>query len=543
MADQIAEHPSVMRGANRFSLRSHLSALLGRKGRKGLRNWESGAMLGSDGSAERSAIQEQKIDTTEPMVRVTKIDDEALHPHPHAGGISLGTPQHRGLLFLGDALLIIVASFLATWIRFGLFSNTLFAYTLAVAVTLVVYPSTLYVFDLYNLERTFRSWETALRSSLTVVAGAVVSMVIFYLLPGGAYGRGIMAIQMGLIWVFINAWRLAYGALFQTSAIGKTPILVLGAGRCGKAIFDLLCSPFSPYEVKGFLDDDLSRESMVPSASLLGTIKQLRSVAARVGVSTVILAIPKDRSPELVRSILDARFEGINVREMADVYEELTGRIPIRYIADQWLLSAEGFSLLYKEYIQKIKRLVDVAFSSLLLLLTAPLFGITALAVRLDSPGPIFYRQERVGKGRKTFTIYKFRSMREDAESGGARWAAERDPRVTRVGHLLRLTHVDELPQIWNVFSGDMSVVGPRPERPEFVRMLEETVPYYAVRHSVRPGITGWAQVNYRYGASIEDAMRKLESDLYYIKNMSLFLDLKIMLRTIGVVFLTDGAR
>ena len=165
------------------------------------------------------------------------------------------------------------------------------------------------------------------------------------------------------------------------------------------------------------------------------------------------------------------------------------------------------------------------------------------MAVRFDSPGPIFYKQERVGKNRKPFTIYKFRSMRENAESGGARWATENDPRVTKMGHLLRLTHVDELPQIWNVFRGDISVVGPRPERPEFVSMLEETVPYYAVRHAVRPGITGWAQVSYRYGASIEDAMRKLESDLYYVKNMSLSFDLKIMLRTIGVVFLTDGAR
>ncbi len=206
-----------------------------------------------------------------------------------------------------------------------------------------------------------------------------------------------MAIQMGLIWLFFNGWRWAYGALFQTSAIGKTPTLVLGAGLCGKAIYDLLCSPFSPYEVKGFLDDDLSKQDMARSASVLGTVDQLQNVAARTGVSTAILAIPRDRSPGLLRKILDARFEGINVREMADVYEELTGRIPIRYIADQWLLSAEGFSLLYKEYVQKIKRLVDVGFSSLLLLLTAPLFGITALAVRLDSPGPIFLQ---AGEGR-----------------------------------------------------------------------------------------------------------------------------------------------
>ena len=182
----------------------------------------------------------------------------------HLGGISLGAPQHRWLLFLGDALLIMLANFLSSWIRFGLFSNTLYVYGLAVAVTLVVYPSTLYVFDLYNLERTFRSWETAFRSSFTVVSGGIVSVVVFYLLPQGAYGRGIMAIQMGLIWLFLNGWRWAYGALFQASAIGRTPTLVLGAGQCGKAIYDLLCSPFSPYEVKGFLDDDLSKQGHGP---------------------------------------------------------------------------------------------------------------------------------------------------------------------------------------------------------------------------------------------------------------------------------------
>lgn len=499
-------------------------------------------MLECDGSVESSGTWKDRAKKSADLPAPVTVPGSA-GSRSKSEGISLGTPQHRWLLFLGDALLIMLANFLSSWIRFGLFSNTVYVYGLAVAVTLIVYPSMLYVFDLYNLERTFRSWETAFRSSLTVFSGGIISVVVFYLLPDGSYGRGIMAIQMGLTWLFLNGWRWAYGTLFQTSAIGKTPILVLGAGQCGKAICDLLGSPFSPYEVKGFLDDDLSKQDMTRSASVLGTVDQLRDVAARVGASTAILAIPRDRSPELIRKILDARFQGINVREMADVYEELTGRIPIHFIADQWLLSSEGFSLLYKEYVQKIKRLVDIGFSSLLLLLTAPLFGITALAVRLDSPGPIFYKQERIGKGRKPFTIYKFRSMREDAEKGGARWAVERDPRVTRIGHLLRLTHVDELPQIWNVFRGDMSVVGPRPERPEFVRMLEETVPYYAVRHSVQPGITGWAQVSYRYGASIEDAMRKLESDLYYVKNMSLFLDLKIMLRTVGVVFLTDGAR
>ena len=542
MTDRTSEHPSaVMSQTGHFSLRRLTHALLGKRHSGELRHEESNPMPKPVGPVDSSGPWERKDRTVDPPAPL--MTSESDRSGSQTGGILLGSFQHRSLLFLGDVLLIMVANFLASWIRFGLLSNTLYIYSLAVIVSAVVHPSTLYVFDLYNLERTFRSWETALRSSFSVVAGGLISMVIFYLLPTGAYGRGIMAIQICLIWLFFNGWRWVYGALFQATAIGRTPTLVLGAGHCGKAIYDLLCSPFSPYEVKGFLDDDLSIHGLARSASVLGTIDQLRDVAARTGANTAILAIPRDRSPRLVRSVLDARLEGINVREMADVYEELSGRIPIRFIADQWLLSAEGFSLLHKEYVQKIKRLIDIVFSGLLLLLTAPLFGISALAVRLSSPGPVFYKQERVGRGRKLFTIYKFRSMRENAESGGARWAAEKDPRVTGVGHLLRLTHVDELPQIWNVFRGDMSVIGPRPERPEFVRVLEDAVPYYAVRHTVRPGITGWAQVSYRYGASVEDAVRKLESDLYYIKNMSLFLDLKIILRTIGVVFLADGAR
>ena len=175
--------------------------------------------------------------------------------------------------------------------------------------------------------------------------------------------------------------------------------------------------------------------------------------------------------------------------------------------------------------------------------LTLPIIGLTALAIRIDSPGPVLYKQRRVGKGQQEFMIYKFRSMCHDAERDGARWAIEKDPRVTRIGRILRLTHVDEIPQIWNILNGDMSLVGPRPERPEFVEMLEKEIPYYFVRHSVKPGMTGWAQINYRYGASVEDSKNKLECDLYYIKNMSLFLDFKILLRTIGVVLLGDGAR
>jgi exopolysaccharide biosynthesis polyprenyl glycosylphosphotransferase len=219
------------------------------------------------------------------------------------------------------------------------------------------------------------------------------------------------------------------------------------------------------------------------------------------------------------------------------------GRIPVQHIQDQWLLLSDGFYLLSKEYVQKFKRILDFLVSGMLLVLSTPLMAVTALAIRLESPGPIFYQQERMGKDCKVFTVFKFRSMRVDAEAHGAKWAQKRDPRVTRIGRWIRIFHIDELPQIWNVFLGEMSLVGPRPERPEFVRELESKIPYYCVRHTAVPGITGWAQVEYPYGASLEDALRKLEYDVYYIKNMSIFLDFKILLRTVGVVLLGEGAR
>ncbi len=282
---------------------------------------------------------------------------------------------------------------------------------------------------------------------------------------------------------------------------------------------------------------------MLGSPAVLGQTDNLGQVAAREGVKTAILAITHDRPPELIRQLRDMRFKGMNILDMPMVYERLMGRVPVQHIRDEWLIFAPGFYLLSQKYVQKVKRLIEFGASALLLILSMPIVALTALAIRVDSRGPIFFRQKRVGKDGSIFTLYKFRSMYEDAEQNGAMWAEKKDCRVTRVGKWLRLIRVDELPQIWNVFRGEMSLIGPRPEQPEFVQKLEAKVPYYSIRHSVRPGITGWAQVNYRYGASVEDAIQKLEYDIYYIKNMSLLLDLKILLRTIGVVFFGQGAR
>jgi sugar transferase (PEP-CTERM system associated) len=493
-------------------------------------------------SAHDSTYDRDSDFATDPSSVIAITRAEEKRKTKGTSGASIGFPKYRWLLLLGDLILITMASILSTWIRFGVPFDTLVIYTIASTITLGTYPATLYIFDLYNIERSFRSWETAYRSAFALGLGGFLTMVAFYLLPYGPYGRGIMAIQLVLVWAFLNGWRWAYGLLFQ-AAIPRTPTLILGAGSCGKTIYGLLKSPLSSYEIKGFLDDDPDKLGRTSSPAVIGTCGQLTEIAARVGANTAILAIPKNRSSRLIRDILDARLQGINIRDMADVYEELTGRIPVRNIGDQWLLFAEGFYLLRNEYVQKLKRLLDFVASGLILFLTLPIICLTALAIRIDSPGPVLYKQRRVGKGQQEFMIYKFRSMRHDAERDGVCWAIEKDPRVTRIGRILRLTHVDEIPQIWNILKGDMSLVGPRPERPEFIEMLEKEIPYYFVRHSIKPGMTGWAQINYRYGASVEDSKNKLECDLYYIKNMSLFLDFKILLRTIGVVLLGDGAR
>lgn len=459
--------------------------------------------------------------------------------------ISFGFSRQIWFLFSGDLIFVALANFLSAWIRFAsptfLFSN-IAQYALALLVTLFFYPLSLYVFDLYSMRRLFRSWETLYRTILAVLLGSVLCIVTFYLVPQGQYGRGIMAIQMVLTCLFLTGWRWAYGLCFQASK-WRIPVLILGAGQAGMVIYDLLKSPLSPYVVRGFLDDNPAKLGLSRSPAVLGTCEQLEEIVNQVGAQTVILAITGNRSPILVKNILNARLKGLDIKEMADVYEQLTGRIPIGHIEDQWLLFAEGFYLLRREYVQNFKRLIDLTVSILLIVFTTPLFVLLALLIRISSRGPIFFKQKRVGKNQAVFTIYKFRTMSVNAEENGAQWASPDDPRVTKIGRFFRLTHIDELPQLWNVFRGDMSLIGPRPERPEFVKILEQQIPYYAIRHSVRPGITGWAQVRFSYGASVEDAFHKAECDLYYIKNMSLFLDFKILLRTIGVVFLVEGAR
>lgn len=452
------------------------------------------------------------------------------------------SPQ-KWFLLLGDIALILLATYLAPIIRLGQALPIFDLHTGASFFTLFFYIIMLYIFDFYNVNRQFWSKDSMFRITLAIGIAGFFAGFVFYSLPQWKYGRGIFLMQMVLVWFFLFGWRLIFSLIYPIS-VQREDVLVLGAGKSGTALYNLLKGPTSPYRIVGFLDDDPAKQSKtVGSPMVLGPTDRLLEIAAQRRIKTAILAITHERPAGLIHNILQARMKGMRIIEMPTLYEGLTRRVPIKHIYDGWLLFADGFHFLSKEYVQRVKRLIDLGVSSLLLLITLPITAITALAIRLDSPGPVFFKQERVGKDGNIFTLWKFRSMCQDAERNGAVWAQKNDPRVTRVGKWIRLLRIDEIPQLWNVFRGEMSLIGPRPERPELVKELERQIPYYFIRHSVRPGITGWAQVNYPYGASVEDALIKLEYDLYYIKNMSIILDLKIILKTIGVVILGQGAR
>jgi sugar transferase (PEP-CTERM system associated) len=275
---------------------------------------------------------------------------------------------------------------------------------------------------------------------------------------------------------------------------------------------------------------------------VLGTIEDIPSIVRARGVDRVVVSLPEARGQLPMSKLLDMKLEGVSFDHLASVYEEYTGKIAIENLRPSWLVFSPGFRK--SRLLRTAKRLVDIAASLIGLVVAAPVMALTAIAVKLTSPGDILYHQERVGQHGRVFTVHKFRSMRQDAEAAtGAVWASKAgDSRVTPVGRFIRRTRLDELPQLWNVLAGDMSLIGPRPERPQFVAQLTQQIPFYGQRHVARPGLSGWAQVRYSYGASVEDAMEKLQYDLYYIKNMSLALDLFIALATVKTVVLRRGA-
>lgn len=323
----------------------------------------------------------------------------------------------------------------------------------------------------------------------------------------------------------------------------KKRVLILGSGQLASELCHVVTAKRGLFvEVVGFLDkDNGAGRRQTEDMAFLGTYDQLGDVVDRYQVDTIAVCLEDRRAYLPVQSLLDMKVMGREVVDGHALLEEESGRLSIDHLKPSTLIFSTGFQR--RMLTMRVKRWMDLALSSVGLTLLFPLFALVGLIIKLDSPGPVFYRQVRVGLRGGPYIMWKFRSMRHDAERNGAAWASHNDPRVSRVGRWLRKWRIDELPQLINVFRGEMSLVGPRPERPVFVRELRKSIPYYDIRHVVKPGITGWAQIRFRYGASQEDAHMKLQYDLYYVKNLSLALDLKIMARTIKVILASEGAR
>ncbi|QDX27828.1 TIGR03013 family PEP-CTERM/XrtA system glycosyltransferase [Sphingomonas suaedae] len=379
------------------------------------------------------------------------------------------------------------------------------------------------------------------RLLVAVSLGTIFLSVLFFLVPALTFWRSNLLYAMLASVVALFALRLLLGKTLG-SQVFKRRVVVLGAGARAERLKILSKKPGSGFVVVGYVAMS-EPNRVIPEAIARDAIYNLADHVVLLNASEVVLALEERRNALPLKDLLRIKTTGVHVNEISTFLERETGRVDLQSVNPSWLIFSDGFSS-GRMLSSMFKRLFDIAASLVLLALALPLILLGALAVKLESKGPAFYRQRRVGLYGQGFDIIKLRSMRQDAEvAGKAVWAEKDDPRITRVGRFIRKVRIDELPQCWSVLKGEMSFVGPRPERPQFVEDLEQQLPYYAERHMVKPGITGWAQINYPYGASIEDSRQKLEYDLYYAKNYSPFLDLLILLQTLRVVLFPEGAR
>ncbi len=397
-----------------------------------------------------------------------------------------------------------------------------------------------YYNDLYDLTIVHSSRELLIRLLQAAGVASILVAVLYVLIPSLALGNRIFVSSLVIFLVAIVGWRLLFNRLAYASQLEER-VLIVGTGPTARTVARQIQAQHDfGYRVVGFIDDADERSQGVLNPATIGASEDIPRIVGQYHVERSVLGRAARRGRLPISELLQAKLSGVRVEDATTTYERLTGKILIDGLRPSWLIFSDGFVI--SRWTRFIKRLFDLALASIGFALAAPLTLLTALAVYVDSDGPILYCQERVGENGRTFTVYKFRSMRADAESaGGPVWAQSNDGRVTRVGRIIRMTRLDELPQLWNVLRGDMSFVGPRPERPLLVEQLAREIPFYQQRHSVKPGVTGWAQIKYEYCSSIEDAMEKLLYDLFYIKNFSLSLDLFIIFETIKTVVLRRG--
>ncbi len=448
-------------------------------------------------------------------------------------------PLRTLVLLAGEALIIWLSFVVGTLLRnqddSWLLLNVEGGYIKILMVTGIVLLLS-HWFDLYDSSSLSAKWEQTFRLLLVLGLVALSLSAVGFIFPRFMPGNGSALAGLIILTFTLFCWRAAYGWLVKQPYL-RERVYVLGTGeRAQRLLNGLRQRSELGIEVVGWtgnIEGELTRETV--AAHLLG-------LAQQNGVHRVIVAMPDRRKTLPVEQLLDLRLAGVKVEEATSWLEKISGRIEVEQLYPSWLIFADGFR--FSSGFIILRRMFSTLVAAAGLLLALPLLPFVMLAVKLDSKGDVFYRQKRVGLGGSQFYCYKFRTMRDNAEADtGATWATDDDPRITRVGAFLRTSRLDEIPQLWCVLKGDMAFVGPRPERPEFVEWLSKEIPYYGVRHAVRPGITGWAQVQYKYGNTLQDAREKLQYDLFYIKNASIGLDMLIMFQTIKIVLLGRGAQ
>lgn len=450
-------------------------------------------------------------------------------------------PWNIIFLFIGEGLVIWMTSFMVHITR--QYSVNLFSPESFFIETLLIHLLTITVFytgSLYDPEHFTKVSELFIRITFCFLIIAFIVVPIYFLFSKLPFNRQAFALTFLILFPLITFFRLIYRLLARVT---KEKVLILGAGDIAGKICSEIRVANANFIVQGLIaENDVAYfPTKNGSAEILGTIKNLKHIIQENKPNIMVVALSERRGKFPYKEILDCKLQGIQIEDWPSFYEKLTGKISVHNLRPSWIIFSDGF--VRNDLTRLFKRFIDLLFSVIGLCITLPLMVCITLLSKLDSKGPVFFKQERVGKGGKIFTLIKFRTMVADAEKDtGPVWAEEDDPRITKLGKLLRRTGMDEIPQMFNVLKGDMSFVGPRPERPHFVQELQDQIPYYAQRLVVKPGITGWAQVRYGYCSSLEDTIEKLQYDLYYIKNMSFFLDVLIILRTIHKVLFAKVA-
>ena len=457
--------------------------------------------------------------------------------------------MRRLFLVFTETVILMLAALAATYVRFGSESSAAVLQHrgwLKLMMLTAVIQLAFYLFDLYDLPATRRYRRVIINLLIALGVATVLLSILFYLVPALQLGRGVFLVDVTLILALIPAWRLLVAWSAGHPQLGvRERVLILGSGEQAIELARAtLERRHAGFHIVGFVDNkpELVGKSLI-NPSVIGLTADLSGLVKQYQVDRIVVAVADRRGVFPTEELLNLSLSGrIAVEESARYYERLTGKIDCEMLRPSWLIFSRGNR--FSDFDYHLRRVVNTGFAAIGLVLSLPLMLLTAIAVKLESRGPVFYIQERVGKKGRRFKIIKFRSMRVGAEAtSGPVWAEEDDPRITRVGRIIRKLRFDELPQFINVLRGEMNFVGPRPERPMFVDQLNAIVPYYSQRHVVKPGLTGWAQIKYPYGASVEDAIEKLRYDLYYIKNQSLLLDATIMFETVKIVLFGRGGR